>query len=87
MSDPVIHTIPSEVSISADIQNLFDDTKAFVHRNRDLCIIIGVIGITVVLNRSMLRRELRRLQFTAEFFPYDSIDYDALEEMAGNLER
>lgn len=70
----VIHTLPAETTVTEDLVTLYDDARTFYHRNRDVIIIVSVIGVSLIINRAILRRELRRLNFTAEFFPYDPTD-------------
>lgn len=71
----VIHTIPADTTVSEDLGAVYLDYKQFYHRNRDVIIIVGAIGVALLINRAILRRELRRLNFTAEFFPYDPTDF------------
>lgn len=81
----VIHTIPSETTISEDITTVLDDLRVFYHNNRDLCLIVGAVATAVLLNRSILRRELKRLSFSAEFYPFDMIDDDTVSESLAYL--
>lgn len=81
----VIHTLPAETTVSEDLQSVYVDYKRFYHRNRDVLIVVGAIGVALLINRAILRRELRRLNFTAEFFPYEPTDYldeEMLDAMA-----
>lgn len=71
----VIHTLPAETTVSEDLGSLYSDYRLFYHRNRDVVIIVGAIGVALLINRAILRRELRRLNFTAEFFPFNPTDY------------
>lgn len=69
-----IHTVPADTTISEDLTSVFDDAKRFYDENKGVVLVIGAIAVSILINRSILRRELRRLNFTAEFFPYDEME-------------
>lgn len=85
MSEATIHTLPSETTITEDLSRLGDDTKRFFARNRNTAIVVLAIGTAILINRSILRRELRRLNFSVDVFPYDMGDLG--EEFADVMDR
>lgn len=82
MSEATIHTIPTEVSIVEDIHTVFDDVKTSYHRNRDVCIMVGVTIGALFVYRAILRRELKRLQFTIEVL--GDIDIETMPDYFGS---
>lgn len=77
MADAVMRTVPAETSITEDVKTLVDDARAFVHRNRDVLIVVSALGVSLLINRAIMRRELKRLNFTIDVYPSDGFDeYD-----------
>lgn len=77
MTEATMRTVPAETSITEDMRTLLDDTRAFYHRNRDVIVIVGAIGISLLISRSIIRRELKRLNFTIDVYPGTGVDeYD-----------
>lgn len=76
MNEATFTVAPSETTIVEDVHNIIDDTRSFVHRNRDVLLVIGAVGISMFIIRGILRKELKRLSFNVEVFPFDQFDSD-----------
>jgi hypothetical protein len=50
------------------------DYKRLYDENRELFIIACMLGATILINRAILRREIVRINFSADFFPYEDVD-------------
>lgn len=68
MNDAFVHPVPSETTLVDDTRDLATTLHRFYRRNREVVLITTVIGASLVLNRRMLRRELKRLNFVVEVF-------------------
>lgn len=77
MTEATMRTVPAETSITEDMRTLLDDARTFYHRNRDVIVIMGGLGVSLLIARSMMRRELKRLNFTIDVYPgVGSDEYD-----------
>lgn len=59
----------AEVGVEDNTQNIIDATRAFYRNNRDVILVVGIVALTLYVNRRMLRKELRNLNFNVEVFP------------------
>lgn len=77
MTEAVMHAVPAETSITEDVRTLYDDTRTFVYRHRDVIIVVTAIGVSLLISRTIIRRELKRLNFSVDIYPGDGFDeYD-----------
>lgn len=82
MSEAIVHTIPGESNINEEVHTAVDHLRMFISRNRDVLIVLTGLAVSQYLVRSMFRRELTRLRFNVEVFPYEALtsteyEYDA----------
>lgn len=72
MTEATIHPIPSETTVHEDVSTLAQDFKRYFHRNGDAFLMLTLTTVGIMMNRVILRRELRRLSFNVEIFPDDA---------------
>lgn len=60
------------VSVEEDGTTLLDDVRAVIRNNKTVFIIAGVIGVGLLINRAMIKREIKHINFTFE----RPIDFD-----------
>lgn len=53
------------------ISSNVEESRSFYDNNRELVIIAGLIGLSVLLNRRTLRKELKRMNFVVEYIPFE----------------
>lgn len=78
-SEAIVHTIPATGNLVEEAHSVADHLREFTRKNRD--VLISLVGLVVLHYsiRGMFRRELTRLQFNVEVFPYEGLtttDYD-----------
>lgn len=71
MSEAIIHPVPSETTVTEDASSLFGHLRRYFHRNGDAFLALTLAGVAIVINRAVLRHELKRLTFNVEIFPDD----------------
>lgn len=71
MAEAVVHTVPSETTFVEDASTIGQDFRRYFHRNGDAFLAISLTLGAILLNRMILRRELKRLSFNVEIFPDD----------------
>lgn len=77
MAEAIVHPVPSETTIIEDTRDLASTMKRFYYNNREVVLITTVIGVALLINRRMLRKELKRLNFEVEVFgDFDHSDVD-----------
>lgn len=65
LSEPVLGSI----HVGEDHVHRFGQAKVWLRNNREhILVIAGVVG-SLWLNRLIMRKDLKRLNFTAEFYP------------------
>lgn len=68
MNDAHVHTIPADTTVVEDTRELVTSLRTYYAKNRDIVLIASVIGLSLLVTRRMLRRELKRLNFVVEVF-------------------
>lgn len=77
MNDAYAHGVPSETTVLEDTRDLARSMRLFYANNREIVLITTVIGLSILVNRRMLRKELKRLNFSIEVFgDFDPNDTD-----------
>lgn len=77
MSGTYVHPTPSETTFVEDAKEVRVFFRRFYERNHTAIISTVVLGVSTILTRVMLRRELKRIHFAVEIFPDDQFDpYD-----------
>lgn len=71
MSEAIVHPIPSETTIVEDATSLAGSIKRYFHRNGDAFLAMALTMGAIAVNRSILRHELKRLNFNVEIYPDD----------------
>lgn len=71
MTEATVHALPAETTITEDVSNLMTDLKRYFHRNGDAFLMLGLTAASLLANRAILRRELKRLSFNIELYPDD----------------
>lgn len=66
MSEAVVHPILSATTVSEQSHDLTQQAKEFYDRNHTVISVAAVLGISIFLTRSIVRRELTRLRFVVE---------------------
>jgi hypothetical protein len=66
----------ANVNVEEQTENILTTAQQFYRNNRDAILIIGVMALTLWINKRSLRRELKRLNFTVEVYPdyFDNVD-------------
>lgn len=72
MTEAHIHPVPSDTTVVEDATSLFGHFKRYFHRNGDAFLAMTLTGVAILINRAVLRHELRRLTFNVEIFPDDA---------------
>ncbi len=83
MSEAVAHIIPNNSNAVEDAHTFLDHLRKFAQKNRDVLTVLTGIGVSMYVSRSMFRRELTRLQFNVEVFPYEQLthtDYEYIDD-------
>lgn len=73
MTEAVVHTVPAETNIVEEAHTALDHLRMFASRNRDTLILLSGMFLSQFVCRAMFRRELTRLHFNVEVFPYENI--------------
>lgn len=63
------------VSVEDDGTTLLDDARNLVKNHKTAFVVIGIIGVGLLLNRAMIRRELKHINFSFERAPDFDSDY------------
>lgn len=72
MTEAIMHPVPSETTVTQEVSSLSTEMRRYFHRNGDAFLMIALSVGAMFVNRLILRRELKRLQFQVEIFPDDS---------------
>lgn len=76
MTELHAHPVPAETTIVDDSRTLLRSIVYFYDRNRVVLAVTGVIAVSLLVNRAMMRRELRHLNFAIDIYPDGSVGED-----------
>lgn len=82
-TDATVHVIPAETNLSEDVDSIFNHLRKFSRDHRDVLVILGGIAVSQLVVRAMFRRELTRLRFNVEVFPFNhvtSTDFEYIDD-------
>lgn len=63
MAEAIVHPIPSSTTVAEDLTSVVGEANSFIRRNQDVVIVCVAIGVALLLGRTIVRRELKHIQF------------------------
>lgn len=63
-TEAIIQPIPSSTTVTEDLTSFVSETNSFIRRNQDVVIVCVAIGVALLLGRTIIRRELKHINFT-----------------------
>lgn len=76
MTEAHVQPVLASTTVSEDARDLIQDVRKFYERNHVCITVTTVLFFSVLLNRSVFRRELKRLRFAVELIAEDEgVDY------------
>lgn len=70
MAELNVHPIPSSTSITEDLTSVVGEANSFIRRNQDVVIVCVAIGVALLLGRTIVRRELKHINFSINIPEY-----------------
>lgn len=74
MAQTHVHPIPSTTTLVEDVKEVRYNIAVLYERYRGVVATAVVLGLSVLAQRALMRRELKRLDFIVDVYDYDDQD-------------